>query len=198
MSKRLETVHTNTKDANGFQHALSHISGAASKRMPELHAARPTPLRRGTSASSSAFTPMIKLKPTKVLDLPVALQDALRQTGVPFNQDSIERLQDSLVSTQLEREQRLRDHYQSVSTSAQDKLAERSSKADADWRVIADALYKNSPFQQVNLSNAKLDDELRRIERDLERGDRDLLEVQGNQLSRHDPKVRAFIAKYGR
>jgi hypothetical protein len=141
---------------------------------------------------------MVKLKPSKTLDLPVALQDALRHAGIPFNQDSIEALQDSLIRAQAEREGKLREHYASTSTSTHDKLAQRSSKADADLRVIFDALFKHTPFQQVHLTDAQLDRQLRDVEAEVERNNHELLEAEGNVLSLSDPKVRAFVKKYGK
>ena len=199
MGKRLDTITATTTDVGEFQQALTHIGDAASKRLPNPHTARPTPpRRRTTSGPSLAFTPMVKLKPTKTLDLPAALQDALRHAGIPFNQESIEALQDSLIHAQLEREQKLHDHYESTSTSIHDRLAERSSKADGDLRIIHDALYKHTSFQQVSLTNPLLEKQLKSMEKELEQKDHQLLEAEGNELSLSDPKVRAFIAKYGR
>lgn len=141
---------------------------------------------------------MVKLKPAKGLDLPVALQDALRHVGVSFNHDNIESLQDSLVQAQLERTRKLQDHFESTSTSSHEALAHRASKADADLSIISSTLYKHTPFRQVNLTNPKLDEQLKAMERELERKDRELLEAEGSELSLGDPKVRAFIAKYGK
>lgn len=141
---------------------------------------------------------MVKLKPTQTLDLPAALQDALRHAGVPFNQDSIEALQDSLIHAQLEREKKLRDHYQTSSTSSHEKLAERSRTADGDLQVIRDALYKHTPFQQVSLTDPRLEKQLKAMEKDLEDKERELLDAEGSELRLSDPKVRAFVAKYGR
>ena len=110
MGKRLDTVTSSAKDVDGFQQALAHVNDAASKRLPDVHTVRPTPPRRRTTSEPlSAFTPMVKLKPTKTLDLPVALQDALRHAGIPFHQESIEDLQDSLIHAQLEREKKLKN-----------------------------------------------------------------------------------------
>lgn len=199
MGKRLDTITANTKDVNEIQQALAHVGIAASERLPATHTARPTPpRRRTTSGPSLAFTPMVKLRPSKTLDLPVALQEALLQAGIPFNQESIEGLQDTLIRAQIEREQKLHEHYSSTSTSTRGRIAERSNRADSDWRVIHDALYKHTPFQQVHLSNPKLEKQLKSMERELEERDRELLEAEGNELSLSDPKVRAFIAKYGR
>jgi len=199
MGKRLDTITSSTKDVNELQQALAHISDAASKRLPDAHAARPTPpRRRTTSGPLLAFTPMVKLKPTKTLDLPAALQDALRYAGVPFNQDSIEALQDSIIHTQLEREKKLQAHFQSTSVSSHDQLAERSRTADTDLQVIHDALYKHTPFQQVNLTDRRLETQLKAMDKDLEGKERELMEAEGNELSMSDPKVRAFVKKYGK
>jgi hypothetical protein len=199
MGKRLDTITTSAQDTDGFQQALAHVNAAASKRLPEVHAVRPTPPRRRTTSEPlSAFTPMVKLNPKMALDLPIALQDALRHAGVPFNQDTIEALQDSLVHTQAECEKKLQHHYISTSTSTHDRVAERSSKADADLRVIVDALFKHTPFQQVHLTDARLEKELRDMEAELESKNNALLEAESNELSLSDPKVRAFIKKYGK
>ncbi|KAF2824397.1 hypothetical protein CC86DRAFT_55017 [Ophiobolus disseminans] len=199
MGRRLDTVAASTKDVDELHQALSHVGAATSKRLPDTHVARLTPpRRRTTSVPSLAFTPMVKLKPSKTLDLPVALQDSLRHAGVPFNQDSIESLRDSLIHAQLDREQKLHDHYTTTSTSTHDRLAERSSKADSDLRVIQDALYKHRPFRQVDLTSPLLEKQLKSMEKELEEKDRELLEAEGNELSLSDPKVRAFIAKYGK
>lgn len=140
---------------------------------------------------------MVKLKPTKTLDLPVALQEALRHAGVVFNQDSLEALQASLVRTQAEREKKLQHHFDSAAKLTHDKLAERFSRADNEIQVITDALYKHTPFHEVHLTNTKLETQLKAVERELEEKDRELLELEGNGLSLDDSRVRAFIAKYG-
>jgi hypothetical protein len=199
MGKRLDTITTSSKDIDGFQQALTCVSDATSKRLPETHIAHVTPLkRRNTAGSSLAFTPMIKLKPTKTVDLPTTLQDALRYAGIPFNQDGIEALQDFLIRTQLEREQKLSDHYGTTSTSTHDRIAERSSKADTDLRVITDALFKHTMFQEVRLANHRLERQLKDMEGTLEAKKHELMEAESNELSLSDPKVRAFIAKYGK
>jgi hypothetical protein len=198
MGKRLEIVTSSTNNVNDFQHAMACVSEVASKRMPDAHAVRPTPLRRTTTGNSSAFTPMVKLKPTKTLDLPAALQDALRHAGVPFNQDTMEALQDTLVHTQFDRERKLHDHYISASTSTHERLAERSSKADGDLRVTLDVLYKHTAFQKVSLTSLSVDERLKAMERDVEDKNGKLVEAEGNELSLSDPRVRAFIAKYGK
>jgi hypothetical protein len=196
MGKRLEIVTSSTNNMNEFQHAMACVGEAASKRMPDVHAVRPTPLRRTTTGNSSAFTPMVKLKPTKILDLPAALQDALRHAGVPLNQDNMEALQDTLVHTQLDRERKLHDHYVSASAAAHESLAERSSKADGDLRVTLDVLYKHTSFQKVNLTSPNVDERLKAMEGDVEDKNRRLVESEGNELSLSDPRVRAFIARY--
>jgi hypothetical protein len=150
------------------------------------------------TSGTSAFTPMLKLKPIKTLELPVALQDALRHAGISFAHDSIESLQDSLTQAQLERAKKLQDHYESTATSTHDRLAERSSKADADMRVIMDALYKHTPFQQVCLAETRLEEQIKDMERELEEKDTELLDAEGSELSLSDSKVRAFVAKYGK
>lgn len=200
MGKRLDTVATSTQDCDEFQQALGHVQAAAARRMPEMDApaAAPTPAHKRAKPSATAFTPVAKLRPNSALDLPVALQDALRHAGISFNHDNMESLQDSLLQAQLERGKKLQDHYESTATGTHEKLAERSSKADADLEVLLGALYKHAPFRSVSLTNAKLDVQLRKMEAELEDRDRDLLDAEGSELSLSDPKVRAFVAKYGR
>jgi len=198
MGKRLDIVTSTTQSSDQFQQALARIQEVAAECMPQTHAAAPTPMPRRTTSGPSAFTPLFKLQPTKTLDLPVALQDALRHAGISFHHESIEALQDSLIQAQLERDQKLRDHYDSTSTTTHDTLAQRSRKADEDLNTLLSALYKHTPFQQVSLTNPKLDEQLKSTERELERGERDLVEAEGNEVSLDDPKVRAFIAKYGK
>lgn len=198
MGKRLNTVAASTQDCDEFRQALAHVQAAATKRMPEIHAPAPTPAHRRMKSSTSAFTPMVKLKPNQALDLPVALQDALRHAGISFYHDNIESLQDSLMQAQLEHSKKLQDQYESTATTTHDKFAERSSKADADMNVIMSALYKHAPFQTVSLTNPKLDAQLKAMEAELEDKDRELLDAEGTQLSLDDPKVRAFVAKYGK
>jgi hypothetical protein len=199
MGKRLDTITTDSKDVDEFQQALALVNDATSKRLPDTHVAHLTPLkRRNTSGPSLAFTPMIKLKPSKTVDLPTTLQDALRYAGIPFNQDSIEPLQDLLIRTQFEREQKLLDHYGTTSISTHERIAERSGKADTDLRVIADTLFKHTLFQEVHLANHRLEKQLKDMEGTLEAKNHELLEAESNELSLSDPKVRAFIAKYGK
>ncbi|KAF2626421.1 hypothetical protein BU25DRAFT_395183 [Macroventuria anomochaeta] len=199
MGKRLDIVRASSTDVDEFQHAIAHISEAASKRMPDVHAQRPTPVKRRTSSVPlSAFTPMTKLKPTTSLDLPAALQDALRHAGISFSHDTLEALQDALIQAQSERQKKAKEHFQATATTTHEQVAERSSKADRDLRIIMDALFAHIPFQQVSLTNPKLEAQLKAMDSELDHKDRELLEAEGNELSLSDPKVRAFIAKYGR
>ncbi|KAJ4363064.1 hypothetical protein N0V83_010184 [Neocucurbitaria cava] len=198
MGKRLETITTSANDSDEIQQALAHINRAAAKRMSDTHVPAPTLTRKRTTSVPLGFTPMVKLKPTKAFDLPAALQDALRHAGISFNQDNIESLQDWLVHAQIERDNKLQDHYGSTSISVHDRLAERSSKADGDLRVVLNSLYKHTPFRQVSLTKPKIDEQLKAMERELEEKDRELLEAEGNELSLSDPKVRAFMARYGK
>lgn len=199
MAKRLNTINDYTKNVDEFQEALAHITQAAAKRMQDTSTAVTRPeIRRAKSSRNSIFSPALKLKPTKALDLPVALQDALRHASISFNQDSTEALRESLGKIQIERSKKLQDHYDSDSSSTQAVLAERLSKADADLRLIFGPLYKHTPFQQVNLTDAKLERELERIDRELDDASEQLLNAEANELSLSDPKVRAFIAKHGR
>ncbi|KAF1976345.1 hypothetical protein BU23DRAFT_528810 [Bimuria novae-zelandiae CBS 107.79] len=199
MAKRLDTVTEYTQNVDEFQQALAQINQAAAKRVPkpELAAPRP-PHRRTASGRNSIFSPALKLKPSQALDLPPALQDALRHANVSFNQDSIEALQESLTTIQLERTKKLQDHYDSASISTQGILAERLSKADSELRSILGPLYKQTPFRQVNLTDAKLEKELKKIDRELEEANEQLLSAEAQEMSLDDPKVRAFVAKYGR
>lgn len=199
MSKRLDLISTSSTDVAEFQQAMEHINKAAATRMPDVHAHRPTPVKRRTSSVPlSAFTPMTKLKPTKSLDLPVALQDALRHAGISFHQDSLEGLQDTLIQTQNERNKKVQEHFQATAITTHERVAERTSKADGDLKIILDALYAHTPFQQVSLTNPKLDAQIKAMDRELDQKERELLEAESNELSLGDPKVRAFIAKYGR
>ncbi|KAF1926412.1 uncharacterized protein M421DRAFT_102468 [Didymella exigua CBS 183.55] len=199
MGKRLDIVRASSTDVDEFRQAIAHVEEAASKRMPDVHAPRPTPVKRRTSSVPlSAFTPMTKLKPTTPLGLPAALQDALRYAGVSFHQDTLEGLQDTLVRTRAEREKKGQDHFQATATATHEQVAERSSRADGDVRIIMDALYAHTPFQQVSLTNPKLEAQLKAMGRELDDKDRELLDAEGNELSLSDPRVRAFVAKYGR
>jgi hypothetical protein len=198
LGKRLSIITTSTQDTDEFQHALAHVQAAAAKRIPETHAPVATPGLKRMNSGTSAFTPMVKLKPTSTLDLPVALQDALRHAGISFSQDGIESLQDVLQQAQLERSKKLQGHYKSTAISTHDGLAERSSKADADLKVVLSALYKHTPFQQASLTNPEVDEQLKAMELELENKDRELLDAEGSELSLSDARVRAFIAKYGK
>lgn len=141
---------------------------------------------------------MAKLKPSTSLALPAALQDALRHAGISFHQDSIEGLQDTLIQTQSERYKKTQEHFQTTAMTVHEHMAERASKADRDLRIITDALYAHTPFQQVSLTNPKLEAQLKAMDRELDQKERELLEAEGNEISLGDPQVRAFIAKYGR
>jgi hypothetical protein len=198
MGKRLSIITSGTQDTDEFQQALAHIQAAAAKRIPDTHAPVATPGLKRMNSGTSAFTPMVKLKPTSTLDLPVTLQDALRYAGVSFSLDNIESLQDVLQQAHLERNKKLQSHYESITTSTHDRVAERSNKADTDQRAILSALYKHAPFWQASLTNPELDEQLKAMETELQNKDRELLDAEGSELSLSDPKVRAFIAKYGR
>ncbi|KAH6612126.1 hypothetical protein C7974DRAFT_347432 [Boeremia exigua] len=197
MSKRLAIVSASSTDADEFGQAMAHISQAATKRMPDVHSQRPTPIKRRTSSVPlSAFTPMTKLRPTQSLALPAALQDALRHAGISFHQDTLEGLQDTLIQTQNERDKKAQEHFQATATTTHEQVAERSSRADSDFRIVIDALYAHTPFQQINLTNPKLEAQLKAMDRELDQKERELMDAEGHEVSLGDPKVRAFIAKY--
>ncbi|KAF2684386.1 hypothetical protein K458DRAFT_338469 [Lentithecium fluviatile CBS 122367] len=199
MGNRLDTVTAYTRNFDEFQQALAHIDEAAAKRMSNAGEEAPAPSRRRTSsAPKSAFTPGFKLKPTKSLDLPPALQDALRHANIAFHHDNIEALLDTLSKVQLERERKLQDHFDSSSSSTHGTLAERLSKADSDLKTILKGLYSHTPFQQVHLTNPKLEEELRKMESELEEAGDQLISAEANELSLSDARVRAFIAKHGK
>jgi hypothetical protein len=199
MAKRLNTVNDYTRNVDEFQQALAHINEAATKRMQDMgtEVSRPD-LGRTKSGRNSIFSPALKLKPTKALDLPPALQEALRHASISYNQDSVEALQESLRKIQIERWKKLQDHNDSDAASTQAILAERLGKADADLRSIFGPLYKHAPFQQVNLVDAKLERELEKMDRELDDASEQLLNAEAHELSLSDPRVRAFIAKHGR
>jgi hypothetical protein len=198
MARRLNTVNDYTKNVDEFQQALAHINRAAIKRMQDTSTEVSKPdMRRTKSGRNSIFSPALKLKPTKALDLPPALQEALRHASISYNQDSIEALQESLRTIQIERSKKLQSHYDSDAASTQAILAERLSKADADLRLIFGPLHKHTPFQQVNLVDAKLERELEKMKQELDDASEQLLNAEAHELSLGDPKVRAFIAKHG-
>lgn len=198
MSKRLSTVTKSTKHADEFQRALAHINSAALQRMPDIQPQSPLSLKRRTLSSPlSAFTPIAKLKPAEPLDLPMVLQDALRHAGISFAQDSVDALQDVIIQAQHDREKKLQEHFQSSSVSSHEILAERFSKADRDLRAVMEALYSHTPFQQVSLTDTKVEAQLKRMDRELEDKNDELLDAEVNELSLNDPRVRAFVGKYG-
>ena len=198
MSKRLDTVASHAKNVDEFQQAISHIQATASERLTQSIPDIPSPNRsRRISTSKSAFSPAFKFKPAKPLDLPPALQDALRQAGVSFNQESVEALRESLVHISLERETKLEEQYMNALSSTQSRLAEQLGVRDTDSRGILNALYSQTGFKEVRLVDKKLDDELNRIERELDASDGKLLEAETEALSLSDPKLRDFVKRYG-
>lgn len=199
MGKRLDTVTSHTQQVDGFQQALAHVNSTALHRMSDPTAEALTPSRkRTTSGPKASIFGGFKLNPPKTLDLPPVLQDALRHAGISFNQDSVEALQDSLARTQLEREKKLEKHYISASSSTHEMLAGPLGKADRDMRAILDALYSHAPFSQIHLTNPEVERELRVMETELEDSDQKLLSAETSQLSLNDPRVRAFVSKFGR
>lgn len=200
MGKRLDTVATYTRNVDEYQQALAHIRDAATARMPEpSDVASPSKARkRAPSGSKSIFSPALKLKPTPVLDLPPALQEALRRANISFSKENIDVLLESLAQTQLEREKKLQDHYSSSLLAMHGTLAERLSTADADLKSILKGLYAHTPFKRVHLTDPKLEDELKHLEKELDKAEDQLVSAEANELSLSDPRVKAFIAKYGK
>ncbi|ORY11314.1 hypothetical protein BCR34DRAFT_565430 [Clohesyomyces aquaticus] len=197
MSKRLDTVAEHTTNVDEFRHALNHVKQAANQRIPNPHVEVLTPRKRTSSTAKSPMSTMVKLKPSRGVDLPPALEDALRHAGVSFNHESISALREALMNTQLEREKKLADHYSTTAASTHQSVAEVFGKADVDLRLILDALYSHTPFRQIHLVDPKREERLKQIEIDLEDMDRKLLSAESNELSMSDPRVRAFISKYG-
>lgn len=198
MGKRLGVVTEHTKTIDDFQQAVAHVSHAASSRLQDAAVEISSPARkRTTSGPKAPFSPAIRLKPSKALDLPPALADALRHAGVSFNQDNPSTLGETLLTTHLEREKKLQEHYGSSVSATHKSLAERLSRADTDLKAVLDALYSYTPFKQVHMTNPELEGELRKMERELENKGADILEVETREVSLSDPKVRAFVEKYG-
>ncbi|KAF2012983.1 hypothetical protein BU24DRAFT_494881 [Aaosphaeria arxii CBS 175.79] len=199
MAKRLDIVSNHAKDVHEFQHAFALVREEAAKRMPEPIAETPKSSRKRTiSRPSLDFTPAVKFKPAKNLDLPPSVQDALRHAGVSFSQDSLEELQESLSRTLIERQEKLAQHYESATVTAHDKLAERFDKADAELRDILDAVYADTKFKTVRLTDEQLEAEMKTLEEQLEEGEQKLLVAETESLSMEDPKVKAFVEKYAR
>lgn len=198
MGNRFNTLTAHTTTIDEFQRALNHMHTVASERIPAATTDPVSPVKRHAPSTSKSGFPLIKLKPSKALDIPVALQDALRNAGVSFNQDSIEALRESLVKTELEREKKLAEHYASATASTHDQLAERLGKADADRQVILDALFAHTPFASAQLVDPKLERKLRKAEQDVLDAEQELMNAETNELSLDDSRVRAFISKYGR
>lgn len=198
MGKRLDIIAGTSTEVDEFQQAFAHINMAAAKRVPDSHAAVATPSLRRMTSGTSAFTPMVKLRPTKNLDLPESLQDAFRHAGVSYNHTGIESLQDSLISAQFQRHVKLQDHYKTACISGHDSLAERLFQAEGDLKKMSSILYQHTPYQTVSLCSPEIEKQLTSMDRQLQVKDGELLEAEGNELSLSDPKVRAFIAKYGR
>ncbi|KAF2648862.1 hypothetical protein K491DRAFT_669861 [Lophiostoma macrostomum CBS 122681] len=197
MQKRLDTIANHMTDVDEFHQTLGHISSAASARtIAPVTEARPTLPRRGTSDSRAAFPP-VKLKPSKSLDLPPVLQEALRHAGVFFSQDSIESLRENLTRFQMEKNEKLRDQFTAVSTSMHDTLADRLEKAYGDQSAILSALYLHAPYAQVYLTDPKLEENLKQTDKELELAEQELLKSEASELNLGDPKVMAFVAKYG-
>ena len=88
------------------------------------------------------------------------------------------------------------EHFDSAITSTHASAAARLSKADDDWRAISAALYSHSSFQQIHLTDPKLEDAIRDTEVKLEAADGSLLTAEGSEISLDDPKVRDFVHKY--
>jgi hypothetical protein len=199
MGKRLDVVGSHANDLSEFQHALGHIKKVTTSAMPDTNVTPATPgIKRTTSLSKSAFTPALKLKPSQTLKLPSSVQDALRYANVPFNHDSINALRETLKAIQLERQQKLQESYDSSCTSVHGTLAERMSRMDAEQHAILSSLMLHTEYKEVHLTDPKIEDELRRLEKDLNDANEQLLVAEVNQLSLDDPKVRAFVTKYGK
>ena len=197
MQKRLDTIAEHATNVDAFQQALSHITSATAKRATQPGVEpRPSLPRRGTSGSKPAFPP-VKLKPAATLQLPPILQEALRNAGASFQEDSIETLKQSLTTLRLERDGKLKDHFAATSSSTHSTLAARLEKAYGDQSAILDALYLHTPYSQVHLTNSKLDEGMKKTDRELEIAERSLLRSEADELNLSDPKVRAFIGKYG-
>ncbi|PVH96569.1 hypothetical protein DM02DRAFT_617157 [Periconia macrospinosa] len=200
MAKRLDTVTAYTEAVDQFQQAITHVKKAATKSIPDPTPVIETPrlTRRVTSGSISAFTPAHLLKPPKSMDLPPALQDALRHINIPVNHETMDSLLDALSKAQIERTTKLREHHDSNVSSTHTALAQRASRADRELRTMTKSLYVHSPFRGVHLADPRLEGELFGLERDLEAASEQLLVAETNELSLNDAKVRAFVAKYGR
>lgn len=199
MSARFDTLTSHTRTMDEFQTALMHVHTAALQHLsPDPTTEAKPPLKRHPTHKSQSSFAAIKLKPTKSLDIPPALQDALRHAGISFNQDSIEALRDSLVKTQLEREKKLAEHYVSASSSTHDELAQRFGRADAEARVITDALYAHTPFGTTRLVDPEVEQGIEKAEEDVRDVESELLNAEANLLSLDDARVREFVRKYGR
>ncbi|KAF2272485.1 uncharacterized protein EI97DRAFT_436864 [Westerdykella ornata] len=200
MGKRLDVIAARSEEISDFYRALNHIHAAAKQRQEEIttqpKSSSPV-LKRTVSHSKSAFPP-ITLKPTSTLNIHPALQDALRHAGISYTQENIAALKEALLTTQLEREKKLSDHYDSASSSTHEQLAERLGKADAEARVILDSLYAHTPFATVRLRDPEVERKIREKERKVEEAEMGLLSAETGELGLGDERVRAFVERFGR
>ncbi|KAF2196410.1 hypothetical protein GQ43DRAFT_484974 [Delitschia confertaspora ATCC 74209] len=198
MSKRLRIVDDHAKGVNDFQLALEHISQAAAKKLEDsVSGVESTPRARAGSKRPSLLSPLVALKPPKRIELPPAVEDALRHAGISIDQNSMEELQETLTKAQHEREKKLSEHYASDSSSAQGTLADVIGKADVDLAGVIASLYKYTPFQTVHMMDPDIEKRMEKREKELKEADRELLTAEAHQLSLGDPKVQAFVNKYG-
>jgi len=197
MTKRLQIVDDRAQQANDFHLALEHIGRAATEKsqVPQTEQLE-SPRKRALSTAKSLFPP-VTLKPSSALHIPPAVEEALRNAGISFNLSSAETLQETLAQVGLEREQKLRDHYSSASSTAQQTLADVVGKADVELLALTHALYSYTPFQTVHLANPSLEQQMDDREQELEAADQSLLTTETSELSLTDPKVKAFIGKWG-
>lgn len=200
MGKRLDVITARSEEVSDFHQALAHVHAAAQHRQEDLTAqakASSPALKRAVSLSKSGFPP-IKLQPTATLDIPAALQDALRHAGISYNHENISALKETLLNTQMEREKKLSDHYDSASSSTHEQLAQRLGKADMDSKLILDALYAHTPFSTVRLMDPEVERKIREKEKELEEAEMALLSAETAELSMGDERVREFVGKYAR
>lgn len=198
MSDRLDVINKEATKLDGFMQALEHVNKAASQRMVDPSKENMAASRKRTgSAPKSILSPPMKMRPTKTIKLPAVVEDALRQAGVAFHQDSVDALRETLAKAQLERHQKLEEQYSAASSSTHEILAEVLGKADADLRAILDALYCNTDYRTVSFSDKSLDERLKKLEAELEDVDHNIMNAESEELSTGEEKVARFIQKWG-
>ncbi|KAF1982766.1 hypothetical protein K402DRAFT_339824 [Aulographum hederae CBS 113979] len=199
MISRLQTIGTHTQDLQAFQSALHAISSVLIQSPPKPDVKPQTedaPTRpRSVHLLSSSNVP--SLRPGGANQDTNELQQALRHFSVSTEKKSAEQLREELSLLALSNDAKLRSQYASTENTTTEALAKALGRANLDLDAVVGALYSNSTFGAVALSDQALDKRLGALDRSVDELGESISNLDLERDSVDGRKIEGFVRRWG-